>query len=294
MSETNFSQWKDFDKKFSIEEVRTEIKSILTSKRGECDTLDFYKLALSCIDLTTLNSTDTQEKGFHFTQKVNEFNKSFPGLPNVAAICVYPKLVKTVRQTLNVDNVNLAAVSGCFPSSMTFIDVKCKETELTVNAGANEIDIVIPIGDMLSGDFNSVYEEVKAQKLACGNAHLKVILESGVLEDPDLIWKASLLSMYAGADFIKTSTGKMNPAATLEAAYVMCKAIAYYQQETGLKVGFKPAGGVAETHEAVDFLTVVRDILGDDWMNSKLFRFGASRLANNLLTSIKGEDIKFF
>ncbi|QZT36023.1 deoxyribose-phosphate aldolase [Halosquirtibacter xylanolyticus] len=294
MGETNFSQWKEFDRKFSIVDVRSEIKNILETKRSECDTLDFYKLALSCIDLTTLNSTDTQEKGLLFTQKVNEFSSAFPELSNVAAICVYPKLVRTVRETLNVDNINLAAVSGCFPSSMTFIEVKCKETEMTVEAGANEIDIVIPIGDMISGDYASVFEEVKAQKKSCGNAHLKVILESGILEDPNLIWKASLLSMYAGADFIKTSTGKMDPAATIEASYVMSQAIAYYYQETGVKVGFKPAGGIAETHEAIDFITVVRDILGDEWMNSSLFRFGASRLANNLLSSIKGEEIKFF
>ncbi|QZE13974.1 deoxyribose-phosphate aldolase [Halosquirtibacter laminarini] len=294
MKEMDLSMMKDFDRNFSLDAVKKDIQDIIKRQTEVCNTPDYYKLALSCIDLTTLNATDTQDKGVRFTQKVNEFPSAYPELQNVAAICVYPKLVKTVRETLNVEGVNLAAVSGCFPSSMTFIDVKCKETELTVDAGANEIDIVIPIGDMLSGDYQSVFNEIKKHKSACGDAHLKVILESGVLHDPELIWKASLLSMHAGADFIKTSTGKMDPAATLEAAYVMCHAISYFYKETGKKVGFKPAGGITETHEAVDFLCVVKDILGNDWLSSTLFRFGASRLANNLLTSIVGEETKFF
>lgn len=294
MAEINFSQWKDFDKSFSLEEIQKEIKEIVSKYKDVCSNEEYYKLAFSCIDLTTLNSTDTQEKGSSFTKRVNDFSSAYPEFPHVAAICVYPKLVATVRKNLEVDGVNLAAVSGCFPSSMTFTEVKCKETELTVAAGANEIDIVIPIGDMLEGNFQSVYDEVKAQKEACGNAHLKVILESGALYEPELIWKASLLSMYAGADFIKTSTGKMSPAATLEAAYVMCSAIAYFYKETGKKIGFKPAGGISESHEAIEFMSIVKDILGDEWLNPVLFRIGASRLANNLLTTIMNKEIKFF
>jgi len=203
--------------------------------------------------------------------------------------------VPVTREVLNKNNgVNIAAVAACFPASQSFIEVKVAETALTVKAGADEIDVVISLGKFMSGAHSEVYDELSELKAACKNAHLKVILESGSLRSAVEIKQASLLAMAAGADFIKTSTGKTEPAATLEAAYVMCGAIKEYYKKTGIKVGFKPAGGVSTTEEAVQFYTVVKAILGDEWMNNKLFRFGASRLANNLLSSIEGKEVKYF
>ncbi|HQC05004.1 MAG TPA: deoxyribose-phosphate aldolase [Paludibacteraceae bacterium] len=276
-------------------DVKAAVETILAKDFAKNNTVEVYKKCLNSIDLTSLLGTDTEEKIAEMMRKVNDFPKKFPKLPNVAAVCVYPSLVPVTREVLNKNNgVNIAAVAACFPASQSFIEVKVAETALTVKAGADEIDVVISLGKFMSGAHSEVYDELSELKAACKNAHLKVILESGSLRSAVEIKQASLLAMAAGADFIKTSTGKTEPAATLEAAYVMCGAIKEYYKKTGIKVGFKPAGGVSTTEEAVQFYTVVKAILGDEWMNNKLFRFGASRLANNLLSSIEGKEVKYF
>ncbi len=276
-------------------DVKSAVEAILAKDFAKNNTVEVYKKCLNSIDLTSLLGTDTEEKIAEMMRKVNDFPKKFPNLPNVAAVCVYPSLVPVTREVLNKNNgVNIAAVAACFPASQSFIEVKVAETAMTVKAGADEIDVVISLGKFMSGAHSEVYDELSELKAACKNAHLKVILESGSLRSAVEIKQASLLAMAAGADFIKTSTGKTEPAATLEAAYVMCGAIKEYYKKTGIKVGFKPAGGVSTTEEAVQFYTVVKAILGDEWMNNKLFRFGASRLANNLLSSIEGKEVKYF
>ncbi len=251
-------------------------------------------LAFSCIDLTTLNSTDTVNHVKVFTERVNDFSNDYPSLPNVAAICVYPNMVEAVHETLSVEDVKIAAVAGGFPSSMTFIEIKVKEAVMAVEFGADEIDIVLPLWSFLDEEKLICCEEITTIKEAIGDAHLKVILETGALVESDKIHHASMLAMESGADFIKTSTGKMNPAATPEAAIVMCHAIKDYWMKTGRKVGFKPAGGIVTTDDAVLYLTIVKKILGDEWLTPDLFRIGASRLANNLLSDLLGEKIKYF
>ncbi len=287
------SSFKNTERIFHESEVENGVEAI-RAKMGENFLKADLKLAFSCIDLTTLGSDDTQEKGRKMAEKVSLFTRHFMELPNVAAICVYPTLVRTVRENLNDHNVAIAAVSAGFPSSMTFSEVKELETAMTVLAGADEIDIVISVGTFLEGNYSAVAEEIAAVKISCGEAHLKVILETGALKTPGNIWKASMLAMQSGADFIKTSTGKMEPAATPEAAWVMCSAIKEYYHRTGKKIGFKAAGGIVESTDAILYVSIVREILGEEWLNPKLFRIGASRLANNLLTSITEEKISYF
>lgn len=255
---------------------------------------DWQELAFSCIDLTTLNSTDTISHVKAFTERVNDFENDYPNLPNVAAICVHPNMVRTVKENLMDDQVNIAAVAGGFPCSMSFIEVKVKEARMAVDYGADEIDIVLPLWAFLDHDDFICREEVTTIKQAIGEAHLKVILETGALAEPEKIRHASFLAMESGADFIKTSTGKMNPAATPEAALEMCLAIRDFHRKTGKKVGFKPAGGISTTEDAILYLTIVKEVLGDDWLNPSLFRIGASRLANNLLSNLLDEEVKYF
>ncbi len=281
------------DRIFQPDEVKNALAAIKAKLTGTLSK-DEMKLALSCIDLTTLGSDDTQEKGRLFAEKVSYFPRHFIELPNVAAICIYPTLVEIVRKNLKDPKVALAAVSAGFPSSMTYIEVKEFETEMAVSKGATEIDIVISIGTFLEGNYSEMANEISRLKISCGSAHLKVILETGALKTPENIWKASMLAMQSGADFIKTSTGKMEPAATPEAAWVMCSAIKEYYLKTGKKVGFKAAGGIVESADALYYMAVVREILGNEWLNPLLFRIGASRLANNLLTSITEEKISYF
>lgn len=276
------------------EDIQSRVADLIEKKVPENNTEEVKKLLFNCIDLTTLNTTDSDESVMHFTEKVNQFDDEYPDLKNVAALCVYPNFAAIVKSTLEVEGVNIACVSGGFPSSQTFIEVKIAETALAISDGANEIDIVISVGEFLSGDYQTMCEEIQELKDACKEHHLKVILETGALKSASNIKKASILSMYAGADFIKTSTGKQQPAATPEAAYVMCQAIKEYFDKTGNKVGFKPAGGINTVNDALIYYTIVKEILGEEWLNNKLFRLGTSRLANLLLSEIKGEEIKFF
>lgn len=278
----------------SDEEVKKETAKIIQEKVSANNTEEVKNLLFNCIDLTSLNTTDTEEHIMKFTEKVNQFEDSFPDISNVAAICVYPNMAVIVKDTLEVEGVKIAAVSGGFPSSQTFTEIKIAETALAVMEGANEIDIVISVGKFLSGDYETMCDEIQEIKDVSKDNILKVILETGTLESASNIKKASILSMYAGADFIKTSTGKQQPAATPEAAYVMCEAIKEYYDLTGNKIGFKPAGGINTVDDALIYYTIVKEILGEEWLNNSLFRLGTSRLANLLLSDIKGEEIKFF
>ena len=275
-------------------EVAAEVAKIIEEKVPANNTPEVKKFLFNCIDLTTLNSTDSDESVMKFTQKVNRFDEEFPDLKNVAAICVYPNMAEIVNDTLEADDVKIACVSGGFPSSQTFIEVKVAETAMAIHSGADEIDIVISVGKFLSGDYEGMCDEIEELKEVCGDKHLKVILETGALGSASNIKKASILSMYSGADFIKTSTGKESPAATPEAAYVMCQAIKEYFLETGRKVGFKPAGGINSVHDALVYYTIVKELLGEEWLTNELFRLGTSRLANLLLSDIVGSETKFF
>ena len=275
--------------------VREAVHKIIAEKVPENDTMDVKKFLFGSIELTTLKTTDSDTSVLAFTERVNDFDNEYPDLPHVATICVYPCFAKTVSESLEVDGVEIACVSGSFPSSQARIEVKVAETALAVADGATEIDIVLPVGKFLSGDYEGVCDDIAEMKAACGESvPMKVILETGALKTASNIKKASIISMYAGADYIKTSTGKMEPAATPEAAYVMCQAIKEYYDETGIQIGFKPAGGINSVMDAIIYYTIVKEVLGEKWLTNKWLRLGTSRLANMLLSELKGEQIKFF
>lgn len=274
--------------------VAAEVARIINEKREENRTPEVLKKLFNCIDLTTLKATDSPQSVAKFTERVNDFENEHGDLPNVAAICVYPCFTQVVRTVLEVSSVNIAAVSGGFPASQTFPEVKVAETALAVEGGADEIDIVLNVGNFLDGDWEEVCDEISEIKHSCRNAHLKVILETGALHTAENIRAAAILAMYSGADFIKTSTGKEYPGASLEAAYIMAQCIKEYHEQTGNMIGFKPAGGVSTTDEALGYYTIVKEVLGEKWLNNRYFRIGASRLANNLLSDILGEEVKFF
>lgn len=274
--------------------VSAAVNEILDKHLAENKNTDVYKFLFNTIDLTTLKATDSQQSVADFTEKVNAFDEEHPELPNVAAICVYPCFAPVVRAVLEVSKVDIACVSGGFPSSQTFPEVKVAETALAVEGGADEIDIVLNVGMFLDGDYEGLCDEIQEIKHSCRDARLKVILETGALKSAANIKAASVLSMYSGADFLKTSTGKEYPGASLEAAYVMCQCIKEYYEKTGNMVGFKASGGVSTTADAVAYYTLVKEILGEKWLTNEYFRIGASRLANNLLSDILGTETKFF
>lgn len=276
-------------------QVKAAVTKLIAEKVPENDTLDVKKFLFGSIELTTLKTTDSDESVMAFTERVNQFDAQYPNLPHVATICVYPCFARTVSETLEVEGVELACVSGSFPSSQALIEVKVAETALAVKDGATEIDIVMPVGKFLAGDYDTVCEEISELKNVCGeNVAMKVILETGDLVTASNIKKASVLSMYAGADYIKTSTGKEKISATPEAAYVMCQAIKEYYDETGIQIGFKPAGGINTVTDALTYYTIVKEVLGDKWLTNKWLRLGTSRLANLLLSEIEGQEVKFF
>ena len=275
-------------------EVKEKTAHIINKYVAENNNEKVKKQLLNCIDLTTLKTEDSEESVLKFTERVNDFEDQYPDLKNVAAVCVYPCFAKIVSQSLEVEEVAIACVSGGFPSSQTFTEVKVAETALALADGATEIDIVIPVGKFLSGDYEGMCDEIEEIKSICGERHMKVILETGTLKSAENIMKASILAMYSGADFIKTSTGKQEPTATPEAAYVMCRAIKAYHEKTGRKVGFKPAGGINTVYDALIYYTIVKEVLGEEWLTSELFRIGTSRLANLLLSEIVGKEVKFF
>ena len=285
---------KKYKTDLNDDEVKVSVQKLLNEHLAENNTMEVKKFLFNCIDLTTLKETDNDEYVMQFTQKVNQFDEEYPELKNVAAICVYPCFAEIVRDTLEVEDVNVACVSGGFPSSQTYPEVKIVETALAIKDGADEIDIVISVGKYLTGDYESMCDEIDEIKETCKNHTLKVILETGALKHASDIKKASLLSLYAGGDFIKTSTGKIAVSATPEAAYVMCQAIKEYYEQTGIKKGFKAAGGINTVQDAISYYTIVKEILGEEWLDNSLFRLGTSRLANLLLSEIVGKEVKFF
>ena len=276
------------------DEVMTKVDTVIGRKLDENNNLEVKKTLFHCIDLTSLKCTDSEESVMRFTEKVNDFVDKYPDLDNVAAICVYSNMAEIANDTLEADNVKIACVTGGFPSSQTFMEVKVAETAMAIHTGAEEIDIVMPVGKFLCGDYEGMCDEIGELKDICGEKPLKVILETGALRSASNIKKAAILAMYSGADFIKTSTGKEAISATPEAAWVMCEAIKEYYKETGRKVGFKAAGGIDSVKKALAYYTIVKEVLGEEWLNNKLFRIGASRLANQLLSDIVGEETKFF
>lgn len=275
-------------------QVQAAVEKILAEHFDENNNKEVYKFLFNTIDLTTLNATDSPRSVARFVERVNAFDEEHPDLKNVAAICVYPNFAQIVRTVLDVTDVEIACVSGGFPSSQTFPEVKIAETALAVEGGADEIDVVINVGDFLDGDWEEVCDELAEIKHSCRGSKLKVILETGALKTAANIKAASVLSLYSGADFLKTSTGKGYPGASLEAMYVMAQAVKEYYDKTGNMVGLKAAGGVATTADAVKYYTVVKEVLGEQWLSNEYFRLGASRLANTLLSDILGEETKFF
>ena len=276
------------------QEVREAVRKIIAERVHENDTPEVKKFLLGSVELTTLKTTDSEESVMAFTEKVNQFDDAYPDLPHVATICVYPNLAKTVAETLEVDGVEIACVSGSFPSSQTFTEIKIAETALAIKDGATEIDMVMPVGKFLSGNYEDVADEIAEMKAVCGEHKMKVILETGCLKTASNIKKAAIIAMYGGADYIKTSTGKVEPAATPEAAYVMCQAIKEYYDKTGIQIGFKPAGGLNSVMDALIYYTIVKEVLGNEWLTNQWFRLGTSRLANLLLSEVLGREEKFF
>ncbi|MBO5537697.1 MAG: deoxyribose-phosphate aldolase [Prevotella sp.] len=275
-------------------QVREAVKQIIAEKVPQNDNEEVKRFLFGSIELTTLKTTDSDESVMAFTERVNDFADDYPALPHVATICVYPCFAKIVSETLEVEGVEVACVSGSFPSSQARIEVKVAETALAVKDGATEIDIVMPVGKFLSGDYEGVCEDITELKAACGQAPMKVILETGDLRSLSDVKVASILSMYAGGDYIKTSTGKEKISATPEAAYVMCQAIKEYYDETGIQIGFKPAGGINSVMDALTYYTIVKEVLGEQWLTNRWFRLGTSRLANLLLSELEGKEVKFF
>lgn len=274
-----------FNKTFDPVKVREQANGLLLDSLKEMNVSNL-KLLMGLIDLTTLNSTDSDSRAKDFCSKVNNFNANFNNIPNVAGICVFPSLVRVIHENLKEKGVEIVSVAAGFPASQTFLEIKLEESRLAVKAGATEIDIVLNLGQLAEKNYVAVHDEVQQIKSAIGDAKLKVILETGVLSDYNLIWKASILAMDAGADFIKTSTGKLSPAATPDAFLVMAMAASEFYQATGTKIGIKPAGGISSIEDALIYFHIVKMILGKSWLNKSLFRLGASRLTNQLLAGI--------
>ena len=285
---------KLYDTQVNDADVQAAVAQITAEKVPQNNTHEVKKFLLGSIELTTLSTTDTEEKVLQMVEKVNQFDRDYPDLPHVAAICVYPVFTELVSNSLEVDGVAITNVSGNFPSSQARMEVKVAETQLAIADGATEIDIVMPVGKFLSEDYEGVCDDINELKQVCGDVPMKVILETGDLENGSNIKKAALLSMYAGADYIKTSTGKEKVSATPEAAYVMCQAIKAYYEKTGIQIGFKPAGGINSVMDAISYYTIVKEVLGEKWLTNQWFRMGTSRLTNLLLSEILGKETKFF
>ena len=274
-------------------EIKKGLKKVFSDSTVVSDKHHMVKL-LNFIDLTSINTTDNRSHILHFTGTVNSFSGRYSNIPNVAAICVFPNFVSVVKEKLSVKNIKIAAAAGGFPSSQTFRSIKVTECKMAIEAGADEIDIVISVGAFLGNDFAMVADEIREIKSAIGEKQLKVIVESGLLGNYEQIFKASMIAMDAGADFIKTSSGKTAVSATPEAAFVMCQAISDFYSETGIRVGFKAAGGIVNPEDASNYYKIVNHILGEEWLNNTLFRIGASKLANNILSEISGCRVDHF
>ncbi|MBQ8098745.1 MAG: deoxyribose-phosphate aldolase [Bacteroidaceae bacterium] len=284
--------FEQYDLHLHDEEVQAQARIIVSNGQKEHDQQDVRKFLFSTLELTSLKVTDSEDTILQLTEKVNRFSDSNPDFPHLAAICVYPRFVSVVSNALEADGVELSTVCGGFPSSQTFPELKTIETALALKDGATEIDTVMPVGYFLAGDYEQVFDEVSEIKATCGEEiTLKVILEAGALQSAVNIKKAALMAMYSGADFIKTSTGKIEPGARPDAVLTMCQTIKEYYEKTGRKIGIKIAGGVKTTEQALSYYSIVHEILGEEWLTPKWFRIGASDLANALLSDITGEKV---
>lgn len=268
------------------EQIKREVQQILDRHAAENMNKDVLRELYGYIDLTSLTSLDTHESIWKLTHEVNQFDGSDPEIPNVAAICTYPIFTETVKQALTSDDVKIAAVAACFPSSQTFIEIKIAEIAMAVMEGADEIDVVINLGLFMEEDYEELRVELDEIKESCRQARLKVILETGALVTAENIHKASILSLYCGADFIKTSTGKEYPGATPEAAYVMANVLKQYEELTGRRAGLKVSGGIRTAEDAVKYYTIVKEVLGKEWLDKNYFRIGASSLVKDLILKI--------
>jgi deoxyribose-phosphate aldolase len=274
--------------------VAAAVKNIAEKRVPKNDTEEVKRFLFSCVCMTTLTTQDSAESVLKLVEKVNDFAHEYPDMPHVATVVTYPRFAKLVAESLEVEGVIPTVVSGAFPSSQALIEIKVAETKLAVQDGAKNVDIVMHVGEFLAGDYETVCDEISEQKAACGDVPMKVILETGDLLNLSNVKKASLLSMYAGADYIKTSTGKEKVGATPEAVYVMCQAIKEYYDETGIQIGFKPAGGINTILDALTYYTIVKEVLGEKWLTNYYFRLGTSRLANLVLSDLAGKEVKFF
>ena len=277
----------------SAEQLSEQVLSLKQKAQANYN-VEVYKFCLSAIDLTTLSCCDSEESVGQFARRAAEFGVDYPHLQNVASICVYPPFVETVGLAIDATPLRITSVVGGFPSSQTFLEVKMLETAMAIENGADEVDMVINVGKILDEAYDEAAAEVEVLRGEAEDATLKVILETGALREPHLIRSASLVAMAAGADFIKTSTGKIDKSATPEAAIIMCEAIRDFHAKTGRKVGFKAAGGIRSAEDAALYYTIVKEILGEEWLTPELFRIGASSLANNLLSAIEGKEVKYF
>ena len=284
-----------FDLHLHDEIVQEEAKNLIAKHIEENRTVDVLRFLLSTIELTSLKVTDNEDSILRMVERVNSFANDNPALPHPAGICVYPRFVSIVSNSLEVEEMEISTVCGGFPSSQTFPELKTVETALAVKDGATEIDAVLPVGFYLAEDYDTIYNEIDEIKLACGqDVPLKIILETGALQTAVNVKKAAILAIYSGADYIKTSTGKIEPGATPAAVYTMCQTIREYYEQTGTAIGIKVAGGVRTTEDALKYYTIVKEVLGEEWLNNRLFRIGASGLANNILSEIIGKKVEAF
>ncbi len=284
-----------FDLHLHDEIVQEEAKNLIAKHIEENRSADVLRFLLSTIELTSLKVTDNEDSILQMVERVNSFVNDNPALPHPAGICVYPRFVNIVSNSLEVDEMEISTVCGGFPSSQTFPELKTVETALAVKDGATEIDAVLPVGFFLAEDYDTIYNEIDEIKLACGqDVPLKIILETGALQTAVNVKKAAILAIYSGADYIKTSTGKIEPGATPSAVYTMCQTIREYYEQTGTAIGIKIAGGVRTTEDALKYYTIVKEVLGEEWLNNRLFRIGASGLANNILSEIIGKKVEVF
>ena len=285
---------EQYDLNITDEDVKAAVTKIIAEKVSENDNPEVKKFLLGSVELTILSTADTEEKVLAMVEKVNKFDSEYPNLPHVAAVCAYPCFTKLIADSLEVDGVDITNVTGNFPSSQALLEVKTIETALAIKDGATQIDIVMPVGKFLSGDYEGVCDTIGELKQTCGDVPMKVILETGDLRNARDIKTAAVLAMYAGADYLKTSTGKEKISATPESVYVLCQAIKEYHKKTGIQIGLKPAGGINTVMDAVIYYTIVKEVLGEKWLTNYWFRMGTSRLTNLLLSEIIGSETKFF
>lgn len=285
---------EQYDLTITDEQARAAAAKIIGDHAAENDTEAVKRFLLGSVELTSLHTTDTDEDILRLTERVNRFAHDYPALPHVATICVWPRFARLVSQCLEVDGVEVTTVCAAFPAAQTFIEVKVAETALSIADGSTEVDMVMPVGKYLSEDYEGVADEISEIKDTCGEVPLKVILETGCLPSAADIKRAALLAMYSGADYVKTSTGKEKVSATPEAVYIMCRAIKEYYEKTGIQIGLKPAGGINTVADAVGYYTIVKEVLGEQWLTNKWLRLGTSRLTNLLVSELVGKEVKYF